>query len=46
MKLITTIRPFVTAHPFVSVLALVSVLGTVAYTVAAVRYAAKTRGAP
>lgn len=46
MKVISAIRPFVSAHPFVSVLALVSVLGTVAYTVAAVRYAAKNRGTP
>jgi hypothetical protein len=46
MKALNAIRPFVTAHPFVAVLAAVSVIGTVAYTVAAVRYAAKNRGAP
>lgn len=41
---VNAIKPFIKAHPFVSVLAAVSVLGTIAYTIAAVRYAAKTRG--
>lgn len=44
MKALNAIRPFVSAHPFVTVLAAVSVLGTIAYTIAAVRYATKTRG--
>lgn len=43
MKALNAIRPFVAAHPFVTVLAAVSVLGTIAYTVAAFRYAAKTK---
>ena len=40
------LKTFATAHPLVAVLAAASVLGTVAYAFAAVRYAAKMRGAP